>query len=538
MTQTRRNFLLGSAALTATVPFTSAVSQAAGISKNIHWDETVDVVVIGYGGAGASAAITAHDEGATVMILEKMNEGGGNTLISSGGILNPNDEGKALTHIRGLFASYPTETDDEFLKIFVHESMGLVNWISSLKPNTKMRIYGHAGYPQVAGADSMDKWSVTTKAPGDRKGGGPNLWAVYTYAVETQRKIPVKLSTPVERLYTNANGDVIGVRAKTNGKVFNVRANKGVILACGGFEYDSQELTNSIKGQPMYALGNPGNTGDGLRMAQAVGAGLWHMTGCNAPLGVRIPNQKAACTFRCSSAGYILVDRTAHRFVDEKSIEGHAGILAVDSYDGRNLKFQRIPCFAIFDHRGLTEGGPISRFGSGYFRLIENGGHLWSNDNLDEVKRGWIFQADTVKDLAHKLNLDPEVLDQTVSKWNADITSGHDTLFDRPVHNKVPEGKEAYEYMKAKVLSMPLDQGPYYAVELFPCVMNTQGGPRRNAKCEVLDPFRQPIGHLYSAGELGSFWGPIYQGAGNNAECIVSGRIAGSNAAKAPVTEA
>lgn len=524
----RRAVIRTGLAAAAAMPFAAAEAKAASDKK---WDKTADVVVIGYGGAGACAAISAHDAGASVIILEKMNEGGGNTLISSGGIMNPNNEEEALKHIRGLFASYPTETDEEFLKIFVHESMHLVDWIKGLKEGTRMRIYGHAGYPQVAGADSMDKWSVSNKAPGSRKGGGPNLWAVYTHAVEEVRKIPVMLSTAVQRLITNAQGDVIGVKAESAGKSIRIRATRGVVLACGGFEYDTTELTNSIKGQPMLALGNPGNTGDGLRMAQAVGAGLWHMTGCNAPLGVKIPGQKAACTFRCSSAGYILVDRTGERFVDEKSIEGHAGILAVDSYDGRALKFQRIPCYAIFDHKGLTEGGPISRFGSGYFRLIENGGHVWSNDNLDEVQRGWIIKANSVKELASKLGLEPEVLEATVSRWNKDVHAGKDTLFDRPIQNKTPEGKEAYEYMKAKVHSTPLETGPFYAVELYPCVMNTQGGPRRNARCEVLTPFREPIGHLYSAGELGSFWGPIYQGAGNNAECIVTGRIAGRNAA-------
>ena len=123
------------------------------------------------------------------------------------------------------------------------------------------------------------------------------------------------------------------------------------------------------------------------------------------------------------------------------------------------------------------------------------------------------------------------MLAETVRKWNTDIKSGHDTLFNRPIENKLDKSKVAYDYMYNKVLAAPLEQGPYYAVELYPCLFNTQGGPRRNAKTEVLDPSLTPIPHLYSAGELGSFWGPMYQGGGNNSECIVSGRIAGKNAA-------
>lgn len=524
----RRSLIRGVTASVFGLPFVAGAAE-----KSRHWDETFDVVVVGYGGAGACAAIAAHDAGAKVCILEKMKEGGGNTAVSSGGILNPNNEAEARKHLRGLFDAYPTDFDEACFDVFVKESMKLVEWIKSLKPGTEMRIYGHAGYPQVPGADSMDKWSVSTKAPGTRRGGGPNLWAVYSHAVETVRQVPVYLETSVKRLCTNAEGEVTGVLAERAGKTVSIRAKKGVILACGGFEFDERQLVNSIKGSPIYALGSPGNTGDGIRLAQAVGADIWHMMGCNAPLGIRIPGQLAAANFRCNSPGYILVDRTAQRFVDEKSIEGHAGILAVDSYDGRDLLFKRIPCYAIFDHKGLTEGGPICNFASGYFRLIENAGHVWSRSNMDEVERGWIIKADTVAELAKKLELDPDTLCKTVDRWNKDVHAGKDTLFGRAIENKLDKSKAAYDYLYNNILSLPLEQGPFYAVKLYPCLLNTQGGPRRNAKCEVLNPFMEPIPHLWSAGELGSFWGPIYQGAGNNAESIITGRIAGKNAAEA-----
>ena len=112
-------------------------------------------------------------------------------------------------------------------------------------------------------------------------------------------------------------------------------------------------------------------------------------------------------------------------------------------------------------------------------------------------------------------------------------TAGKDTLFGRAIENKLDKSKAAYDYLYNKILSLPFEQGPFYAVKLYPCLLNTQGGPRRNAKCEVLNPLMEPIPHLWSAGELGSFWGPIYQGAGNNAESIITGRIAGKNAAEA-----
>lgn len=531
MTYSRRRFLQGAGASVFGAPFAITAANAAGPKAPKKWDESYDVVVIGYGGAGACAAIAAHDAGAKVVILEKLHEGGGNTAISSGGLLNPNNEEKGAAYMKALFDAYPTEFDEEFFNIFVKESPKLCDWVKSLKPGTEMRCYGHSGYPHLPGADAIDKWSVSTPATGKKRGGGPNLWAVYSYAVEEARKIPVKLNTPAERLYTNTDGVVIGVRAKSNGKIVNIQAKRGVVLACGGFASDETMCLNHLHCNPVFSVGSPGNTGDGIRMAQQVGAGIWHMNGTNAPLGIRIPGQVAAAVFRCNSPGYILVDRNARRFVDEKSIEGHSGIFPVDVYDGRSIRFERIPCFAIFDHKGLTTGGPVSAISSGYFRLTEKGGHNWTRNNLKEVEKGWIIKADTVEELAKKIHLDPKVLAETVKKWNTDIKNGHDTLFNRPIENKLDKSKVAYDYMYNKVLAAPLEQGPYYAVELYPCLFNTQGGPRRNAKTEVLDPFLTPIPHLYSAGELGSFWGPMYQGGGNNSECIVSGRIAGKNAA-------
>ena len=86
---------------------------------------------------------------------------------------------------------------------------------------------------------------------------------------------------------------------------------------------------------------------------------------------------------------------------------------------------------------------------------------------------------------------------------------------------------------KRPIVSEPLaEEGPFYATALYPTMVNTQGGPKKNVRGQVMDPNDRPIPRLYAAGELGSMWGSIYQGATNNAECIVFGRIAGREAAK------
>ena len=110
-------------------------------------------------------------------------------------------------------------------------------------------------------------------------------------------------------------------------------------------------------------------------------------------------------------------------------------------------------------------------------------------------------------------------------------TAGKDTLFGRAIENKLDKSKAAYDYLYNKILSLPLEQGPFYAVKLYPCLLNTQGGPRRNVKGQVLNAYGEVIPGLYVAGEMGSMWGHIYQGACNNAEALVFGRLAGKAAA-------
>ena len=108
----------------------------------------------------------------------------------------------------------------------------------------------------------------------------------------------------------------------------------------------------------------------------------------------------------------------------------------------------------------------------------------------------------------------PEVLEETIAKYNQACASQMDAEFGRP--------KESLS---------PLQKPPFYAVKLYPATYNTQGGPKRNPKCQVVDPDDKPIPRLYSAGELGSFWGWRYNGGGNNSEALCTGRMAGRNVA-------
>jgi predicted oxidoreductase len=122
-------------------------------------------------------------------------------------------------------------------------------------------------------------------------------------------------------------------------------------------------------------------------------------------------------------------------------------------------------------------------------------------------------KGESLADLAIKLEIKPADLEATVAKYNEYCKNKMDPDFAR--------------FAKSLV---PLEKPPFYCVKLYPATFNTQGGPRRNARCQVVDPDNQPIPRLFSAGELGSFWGWMYNGGGNNAEALCTGQIAARNA--------
>ena len=111
------------------------------------------------------------------------------------------------------------------------------------------------------------------------------LFNNYRYAVETVRKVPVVYNARGLQLITQ-NDEVLGVWVEIDGKKQAVKARRGVVLATGSYEFDDNMLSNHTMGQKFHRLGHPGNTGDGVRMAQAAGADLWHMKALSCPLEI------------------------------------------------------------------------------------------------------------------------------------------------------------------------------------------------------------------------------------------------------------
>lgn len=378
MPQSRRAFLktsLGTAALT---PIGMSVAKEIKDKSDINWDKEYDVVVLGFGNAGSNAAIAAKDTGSSVVILEKMPQGGGSVSVSSGGFVVPTNRDDYYKFQKALYEMSRSEWDKDILDVFCDESMRLGDYVKSLAPEAELTIYGHSGYPNVPGADCVNKISAKN-VPG--KKGGDRLFGIFDRAVQ-KRGIPVLLNTPAQQLI-HRNNEVLGVVALSDGKPINIKANKAVIICTGGFQCNPVLMERYIFGNPMSYLGGPGHTGDGLLMAQSLGCNLWHMNSVSAPLGVQVPECKAGLAVITRRPAFIWVDQDGKRFVNEKKLDYHCSWMAVNQFDAITHRFPRIPCFMIMDSTYMDGAPFISSGGSGY--AINREGYQWSKDNSKEI---------------------------------------------------------------------------------------------------------------------------------------------------------
>jgi succinate dehydrogenase/fumarate reductase flavoprotein subunit len=476
----------------------------------VGWDYTADVVVVGFGAAGAAAAITAAETGVKVIVLEKSGTGGGNTVMSAAFVCPTNRE-EALRYIMELKRIEKGSVSGEEAKIiaaFVDEAIENVKWIMKLggevEPGPILPGYPRqpvgASFPNIIGAESMKRYRVS----GEEPRGGASLFKLLA---ENAKRLGVNVlfNTTAKELIATEGPEVIGVLAEREGRELKIRARRAVILACGGYEYDEELKSQFFHGHQYPAIGAVTNTGDGVRMAMKLGAALWHM-GCAAGYpGFKPLDTPYAFPIRMWLPSFIYVDKYANRFMNETNIEAHLSWIPFTYFDPVKLEYPRMPCYVIFDETN-REAGPLCPHRAVYGE--------WSMDNIVEIEKGWIVQASSVDGLAKKIGLDPAQLVKTVEKYNNYCVKGFDEDFGR-------SGQDL----------MPIEKPPYYAIKLLPCILNTQGGPKRNEKAQVIHISGKPIKRLYSAGELGSLWGVIYQSAGNIAECLAFGRIAGRNAA-------
>ena len=479
----------------------------------VRWDREADVVVVGFGAAGAATAITAQDVGAKVLMLEKAPKGeeGGNTRVAGQGYLNASPIDQTVDYFNALCG--PFTVPQEVVQAWAEEVSKNNEWVKSIGGDPQEHQHQPVGieFPDLPGAYSTHKFHHGPIV------GFSNTWKLFERVVN-ERHIEVLYETPAKELIQDGvTGEILGVRAEQNGKSIYVRAGRAVVLTCGGFENNQEMIRTYLPAVPYcYPSGSPYNEGDGVRMAMAVGADLWHMNNFAGPsMALKVPEYRATFSMvplhfsKEMPGGMIVVGPDARRFADEKRKTSHGKV-----YESGRWIVLSTPCpmHLVVDHR-LFSSGPLydKEPRSGWNPMV--GRYDWSDDNTAELARGWIKKAETITALAQTVGLNPQALDETVGRWNEHCAGEADIDFGR-----------------TQMLA-PIAKAPFYALELSPSMLNTQGGPRRNGKGQVVRPDGSPVRRLYSAGELGSIYSYLYQGTGNIGECLAFGRISGRNAA-------
>lgn len=494
---TRRGFMGIGAVATTAIAAAGCFGRPARADEvaGIEWDAEYDVLVIGLGAAGATAAISASRAGASVLVVDKAPRAhvGGNSAVCMQYIACTDNVEGARTYLDALRNGFETPSD-AILDAYAELVAGNMDFMVGLgAPNPT--ILSVPDYPEFDGSADLPYFTV------DGIGGNSAGYKLLLNACGTDENIDIWYEAPAVNLIQEADTKVVlGAEVFVDDRYVNVRAKNGVVLACGGYEYDAQMLQDYCMEKKCYALGMcTYNTGDGVRMAARVGANLWHMAHIVRHVDF-VDEQSGYAPFRLApkvaNDGAIFVGGDATRFMNETYAYRHGKYPFHGSF--HDLMHPET-MWMVFDNKVFSKGPLFSTF---------------SVDNSAEIEKGWIAVGDSLEDLAGKIGLAPDALASTVAEYNGLCEQGEDIYFGR---------SESYLF--------PLDEAPFYAMPLFESLVNTQGGPERNERGEILTVDGEVIPHLYGCGELGDIWSCFYQGGNNFGGGIAWGRAVGANAA-------
>lgn len=498
----------------------SASSTAAPAEKKeftfadtVRWDAQYDVVVMGMGAAGMVAAKTAADNGAKVVIVEKCEEGkaGGNTKVCGQLFAYANgDKDAAKSYYTALAGGRDIEPEiidaisegvanmaDILADEFGFNKDEYMDWTGVNVVGTNMGAMSPE-YPEMPGHEKMALWTTHAGAS-----DGYLYQGLKQNVTDRVDAIDVWYSSPAKSLVQDpVTKTVVGVTVERDGKEMNIRALNGVCICTGGFECNKEMVQHYLNVINYAPRGGQFNTGDGIKMAQAVGADLWHMDcyeglfglgSVTYPVEEGIPCDMIATLAQnaVNTGAAILVGTDGDRFVNESETVRHGHLYENGIWE--NPTFPEKVWYIIDE----TQKGEIEAAGA-----------------MPEEQLAKLTAYDSIGALAEGIGVDKDRLTKTIKNYNSFANNGEDYKC----------GREA-QYMRA------FDGKKYYAMYMVSGLLNTQGGPKRSANAEVLDTQGNPIPHLYSAGECGGITVCMYQGGTNIAECITFGRIAGKNAA-------
>ena len=312
---------------------------------------------------------------------------------------------------------------------------------------------------------------------------------------------------------------MVGVVVDSPDEPLEVRATKGVILACGGFEWDPQLTAAFLRGPMTHPVTMSTSTGDGLRMSMKAGAMLSNMREAWwIPVGVVPPESnpmgRVLINGQRTLPHSIMVNRRGRRFTNEAANYNAFGA-AFHVEDVSKFEYANLPCWLMFDQEY------VDRYG---FRVSAGGGK-------GEVPE-WVPRGGTIDELAERLGIDGAELTSTVARWNELCEEGHDPDFGRGDSAFDRWWGDPYRKGRRDATLGPLERGPFYAFEIHSGCLGTKGGPRVDPDARVLDLDGAPIAGLYAAGNvMGSPFGMTYGGPGGTlGPAMVFGYLAARHA--------
>ena len=444
-------------------------------------EKQYDVIIVGAGGAGLSAAVMAAREGASVAVLEKMSEPGGNTVRATA-MYNCVDD--KLQHPLGIYDSEEDFYNETYNGGYQKAKPELVRILTSQADEGKL---------------FLEELGLQFDSVIDNCLGGKIARGHYSLAHNGTDYVQVLwqacndlgvdfyLNTKANELIM-AQDSVIGVEAYRKGETIEFYANNGVVLASGGFGqnvemrmYYNRNLTGEL-----LCSNAPGATGDGIIMASKIGASLINMEYIELyPMGDSYDGGLRNSIPNVINKG-ILVNQQGQRFVRE---DGARDVLSQ----------------AILDQKG-----------SYAYSIVDDDFEIFADDRSylqGLVLMGYVEKANSIDELAHLIDVDADILINTIDQYNQSVALKSDCL-----------GRET--------LINAIDKPPFYANMKKPTIHHTLGGIEINEMAQVLNQDKQPINGLFAAGEVtGGIHGANRLGGNSFPDMIVFGRIAGKNAA-------
>lgn len=470
-------------------------------------DETIDtdVVVVGMGLAGATAAVSAVDEGVKVVAIEKAGAAGGSSKYSGGfitavGTKQAQEEGVTIT-ADDYFASYNAqedlsekkdETDRDAMKAMIERSASDIEFLD----NHNDPITGPDGF----GSDfKVWHYPADRTSAFDGEAAGADHIVQLMEWLNKQDNFSIYYNTPATKILTDENGKVSGVECTRNdGSTLTVNA-KSVVLATGGYAASKEMMERFCPDFPQewvlpYTTSSMYNTGDGITMAEALNAdiyedGWWMDLAIGVDVGGYSTYFPDTLNGLINYANYFVTDGTGKRILNVNSLYGPRSIVFAKAMEETGK------IYSIFTKEGFENG----------IQFIED------NNRVDNKN---VYKADTLEELAEMTGMDANTFIEQVNRYNEMCEKGVDEDL-------------------GQTTLIPIGEGPYYAVDIKTITMGTIGGLKTDDDKHVLDKEGNAIDGLYAAGELinGKYFNQVYTSGCAQLLSLDSGIIAGRNAA-------